>query len=180
MLQVFDDWLPIADVVREKALKAEYFDYEGQDGAIYKRVFPIVIPEVVEAIEAIYGPIDVHSMGFRLNYEGELPNQLVHSDLGWGTHAMVWYLSDGPSGTAFWKHSITNSVKYDDSLYSLVAPTVDLPEYWEIRMLVKQAFNRALFYEGSHYHSRFPFEAFGSTPEDGRLIMVAFFTPLKH
>ena len=37
-----------------------------------------------------------------------------------------------------------------------------------------------VIYDGSLFHSRWPFEAFGTGPQDGRLILVAFFTPKTH
>ena len=36
---------------------------------------------------------------------------------------------------------------------------------------------RAVIYESELFHSRYPFAAFGSGPEDGRLVAVAFFSP---
>lgn len=36
---------------------------------------------------------------------------------------------------------------------------------------------RLVIYESALFHSRWPFEAFGTDPESGRLIAVAFFTP---
>lgn len=48
---------------------------------------------------------------------------------------------------------------------------------WEQAALVPIRFNRAVVYESALFHSRYPFAAFGTGPEDGRLIAVAFFTP---
>ena len=44
-----------------------------------------------------------------------------------------------------------------------------------MRTLARLKFNRAVVYESALFHSRYPFAAFGSGPEDGRLIAVAFF-----
>jgi hypothetical protein len=48
---------------------------------------------------------------------------------------------------------------------------------WSIRKFVEMRYNRALIYESALFHSRYPFKAFGTSPKDGRLIVVAFFTP---
>jgi hypothetical protein len=47
---------------------------------------------------------------------------------------------------------------------------------WKLVDLIPLKFNRAAIYEGALFHSRFPLRAFGSTPEDGRLIGIAFFS----
>ena len=50
---------------------------------------------------------------------------------------------------------------------------------WKQDTFVAMKFNRALIYRSELFHSRYPFEAFGDSPENGRLIVVAFFTPEK-
>ena len=175
---VFDDY----EGVRGQALAAPFFDWEGPDGAIYKRIAHAHIPRLADLIEELYGPVVMLGMGIRLNYGGELPNQSIHSDVGWGTHAAVVYLCDGPGGTAFWKHTPTNATRlpaWDDDLRNIVAQDVDDGSKWEQVALAELKPNRAVFYESEVFHSRWPFEAFGDGAEDGRLILVAFFTPLE-
>lgn len=179
---VYDNFLPdnIAQHLRISGVNAEYVDWSGPDGQVYKRICIVDDLFMREAIERIYGPVDMLGMAYRLNYEGEAPNQSIHSDIGWGTHAMVLYLADGPSGTAFWRHrkSGKESLPVGDILtYIAVKDDWEDDSKWEITNVVDMQFNRALFYESKMFHSRYPFEAFGSTPEDGRLILVAFFTP---
>lgn len=124
-------------------------------------------------------------MGYRLNFAGELPNAAVHSDLGWGTHALVLYLSDPPMGanqcgTAFWRHNATGAHRIDPGDFDLLDEIqVDWNDEsaWTQRARVPMQFNRALIYESALFHSRYPFEAFGDNAETGRLIAVAFFTP---
>jgi hypothetical protein len=177
MLLVMDDMLLDPAAVREHALSQDFIDWEGPDGQVYKRVWLGEVPGLKDAIEEQMGECDWLGTGYRLNYVGEMPNQTIHSDLGWGTHACVLYLSDGDSGTAFWRHLATGSTEYHPDDYLSIIADVENPEAWEMRMMVSQRFNRGIIYESALFHSRFPFEGFGDSPENGRLIAVAFFTP---
>lgn len=179
-LKIIDDFLPDVASVRAHALASEFVDWKGYDGEVYKRVCLTDVPGLRERIEQAVGPVDMLGMGYRLNYDGELPNALIHSDLGWGTHALVLYLIDGPGGTAFWRHSVTGTDAVragDHDLLAKVQVDWDRPTAWEQRQVVSMKLGRAIVYESALYHSRYPFAAFGSTPEDGRLVAVAFFTP---
>jgi hypothetical protein len=180
---IFDDFLPDIDAVREHALHAPYIDWLAPDGEVYKRIWIGDVPGLLEAIEAKMGPVQMLGMGYRLNYAGELPNAAIHSDLGWGTHALVLYLCDGDGGTAFWKHRATGAETIyvgDVDLFEKVRNDWNDAAQWEQRSLVPLRLNRATIYESALFHSRYPFEAFGSTPEDGRLVAVAFFNLREH
>lgn len=180
MTLVFDDFLPDAVSVRQQALRAPFIDWTGPDGEVYKRVFLTDVPGLRAQLEARIGPVEMLGMGYRLNFAGELPNAAVHSDLGWGTHALVLYLCDGPGGTAFWRHRRTGAQRIDPgdwALFEQVRHDWNDESAWEQTAMVPIRFNRAVVYESALFHSRYPFAAFGTGPEDGRLIAVAFFTP---
>lgn len=178
---VLDGFLPDPDSVRHLGLSAVYEDWLGPDGAIYKRISRTNIPQVTELLDSIFGAVDILGMAFRLNYSGEPPNQSIHSDMGWGTHALVIFLTDGPSGTAFWQHTKTgrnNILPGEHDLLEQIKNDFENEDAWDQRAFVKMEYNRALIYSGDLFHSRYPFEAFGTTPDTGRLILVAFFTPI--
>jgi hypothetical protein len=131
-------------------------------------------------LEDLLGPCEMLGMAFRLNYDEELPNAAIHSDMGWGTHALVLYLCDGPGGTAFWTHKKTEARRIgegDTWLFEQVCNDWDDESAWTQNELVALKFNRALIYSSELFHSRWPFKAFGNSPETGRLIVVAFFNP---
>jgi hypothetical protein len=180
---VYDNFLPDADAVRHDALTSPYIDWPGHDGEVYKRICIKEIPGLREAVERRMGPVRMLGMAYRLNYRGELPNAAIHSDLGWGTHALVLYLTrdvDAHGGTAFWRHRVTGAARIDEgdtSLFEAVRGDWNNRAAWEQRGEVPMRFNRAVIYESAWFHSRYPFEAFGDCPENGRLIAVAFFTP---
>ena len=177
---IVDHMLPPG--VRVHALEARYIDWPGPDGEVYKRVALCEVPGLQAAIERQLGPVEMLGMGYRLNYGGELPNAAIHSDLGWGTHAAVVYLSEGPGGTAFWRHKATGAeaIDWDDAeLLAQVQPDWDDASKWDQIGLAEMRVGRGVIYESARFHSRWPFAASGDSPETGRLIAVAFFTPVQ-
>ncbi len=177
--QLIENFLPDVDIIRQHALSSKFIDWEGPDGQLYKRVCITEVPGLHNAIERAVGPVDVLGMGYRLNYAGELPNQSIHSDVGWGTHALVLYLGDGESGTGFWRHRATGAsrlVDGDIELLQKIENDWGKPDRWTLHNFVGMRKNRAIIYSSELFHSRWPFEAFGDSPETGRLIAVAFFS----
>lgn len=181
-LRVYDEFLSNPHSIRSRGLRAKYGNYLGKDGEMYKRVSNETIPEVVDALQTAMGrPIELLGMGYRLNYAGELPNHAIHSDLGWGTYAAVVYLSSPPdeqfSGTAFWQHHTgwDRVKKGEETVLIDVINDWDKVEAWEQTAFVASKFNRAAIYRSELFHSRWPFAAYGNSPDDGRLIVVAFF-----
>lgn len=179
-MKVVDGFLPQPDKVRAHALACPFEDWPGFDGQVYKRVWIGEVPGLIDRLVQEVGPLELLGMGYRLNYAGELPNQAVHTDLGWGTHALVLYLCDGEGGTAFWRHKRTGATEMrpgDFDLAHAIGSDWDDAGAWEQVGLCPLAFNRAVIYPSHLFHSRWPFAAFGDSPETGRLIAVAFFTP---
>jgi GNAT superfamily N-acetyltransferase len=93
---------------------------------------------------------------------------------------MVLYLQGDQTGTAFWRHRETGATQIregDQELLQKVEGDWDNPEAWEQVAHVNARPGRAIFYSSATFHSRWPFAAAGTGPGDGRLIVVAFFTP---
>lgn len=177
---IVDDAPLDAKALREAGLCAPYEDWRGPDGEIYKRVCLAEIPGLQAAIEAEIGPVEMLGMGYRLNFNHELPNAAIHSDMGWGTHAAVLYLSEGEGGTAFWRHKATGAERIepgDMGLFEQVRHDWDDASKWDQVGLAEMKLGRLLIYESALFHSRWPFEAFGTDYDSGRLVGVAFFTP---
>lgn len=179
---IVDDAIPDPLAARELALSAQYIDYQASDGEIYKRVSFAEVPGFREAIEAKLGPVNMLMMGYRLNYSGERPNAAIHSDLGFGTHAAVLYLSEGEGGTAFWRHKATGESRIepgDLELLGKIEGHWDDESRWVQIGLCEMKLGRMVIYESAQFHSRWPFGAFGEDARSGRLVAVSFFTPLE-
>lgn len=177
---VIDDFLDNPLSVREHARLSEFYNWQGPDGQIYKRVSICKVPGVQAKLFEIFGPYEMLGQAYRLNYSNECPNQSIHSDMGWGTHALVLYLCEGPGGTAFWQHRETGERRItsnDVELYEKIKDDWEDASKWNYYYLADLKFNRAVIYSSELFHSRYPFEAFGEHAGNGRLIAVAFFTP---
>lgn len=182
-LLVVDSFLDQPDEIRQQGIEAKYVDWAGQDGETYKRVAPVDIPDVANKLSFIMGrPVTIDGMAFRLNYAGELPNNEIHADLGWGKYAAVVYLSEPPegveSGTAFWQHHTgAERIRSGElTTFALVQHDWNDQTKWEQTRWVSAKYNSAIIYKSELFHSRWPFEAFGDSPETGRLIIVVFFS----
>lgn len=184
-LWAVEDFLSNPEAVRDAALRATWQNWKSEtDGQVYKRVAEYNSPALADRIKIEMGrPVSIVKMGFRLNFADEPPNTLIHSDGdGWGNYAMVLSLTkDIPAGngTAFWRHIATGKDRLRVTDYDAlmqVVPEWDDPSKFERWHVEEAKFNKAVFYRSELLHSRWPFEAFGSTPEDGRLTLVAFFT----
>lgn len=178
---IYDNLIPNPARLRRLGLGAAYEDFAAPDGETYRRVARQEVPGLQAAIEQVMGPVDMLGMGYRLNFNGEMPNTAIHSDLGWGTHAAVLYLSDGPGGgTALWRHRATGVERIDmgdEELLQQIKGDWSKPDRWEQTALAPMRLGRLVIYESALFHSRWPFEAFGDGAATGRLIAVAFFTP---
>lgn len=177
-IYVLDDFHPYPKELRAHALDQEYEDWLGPDGEVYRRVWVGEIPGLRMLLEQAFGKIEMLGMAYRLNFNRELPNAAIHSDLGWGSHALVLYLSEGEGGTAFWEHKATGAhriEKEDYWLFEKVCHDWNDIDKWKQHCLVEMKMNRAVIYESALFHSRYPFEAFGTDETSGRLIVVAFF-----
>lgn len=180
-MRIVDNFLPNPARVRRMALASTFIDWPAPDGEVYKRICITDVPGLRERIEMEMGePVNLLGMAYRLNYNDEPPNAAIHSDIGWGTHALVLYLCDGEGGTAFWRHKDTGTERIEPGDLALLAQVQDDwndAAQWERVDLCALKFNRAVIYESAVYHSRYPFQAFGDSPATGRLTAVAFFTP---
>ena len=175
---VIDDFFPNFERVRNHAILSEFYDWQAPDGEIYKRISMLHVPDMLDTLTNNVGGVQIQLSGYRLNYEGEPPNQSIHADLGVSSHVIVVYLNDGESGTAFWEHTETKATEInfgDVELFEQIKDDFEKSEAWTQILVVPAKKNRAVIYRSNLFHSRYPFEAFGSTPEDGRLIATAFF-----
>lgn len=186
-----DDFLPNAGDVRDKAISGEFRTNDGPDGAKYTGTQMIEVPELVNRIGEVLGRKIVSRLsGFRLNLKGELPHSWVHSDDICSRYASVLYLNTPAQcygGTAFWKH---RGLKIDslptperlaeckieaDGFYQAMTRDWKNLDCWEQVGFVGMKFNRFITYPTSMFHSRYPFEGYGSGPADGRLVWVCFY-----
>jgi hypothetical protein len=155
-------------------------------------VYPV--PQWQARIEAVVGYQIVPRLScFRLNLAGELPHSWVHSDDICAEYASVLYLNlpeQCAGGTAFWTHA--GGMSRLLSAAELRACDIEESSYhawmttewknlsrWQQSGFVPMQFGRFITYRTSYFHSRYPFEGFGKTAADGRLIWVCFYDRKK-
>lgn len=170
---------------------ADYSDRRGPDGEVYKRValMPASLfeAEISKAVGFAIRP--TYSIA-RLNFAGENPNNAIHADSGYDEFAAIVYLTHPQccsGGTAFWRHKILDMAELPSEkelrargrnpkqVMKRLSADWNKVEAWEQIALAQMEFNRAIFFKCKAFHSRFPFEAFGDSPLNGRLVFVSFF-----
>jgi Family of unknown function (DUF6445) len=187
----FDDFAPDAEFVRGAVTRGGFSTETGPDGARYTGISLYLVSQWFERIAELVGrPITPRLSCFRLNLAGELPHSWVHSDDICAKFASVLYLNPPEQclgGTAFWKHKtrgidrlppkaeLTARGEDADAFYRTMDREWKELQHWEQIGLVPMQFNRFITYPTCLFHSRYPFEAFGSGPKDGRLIWICFY-----
>lgn len=187
----FDNFAPDALAVRNAVIAKGFSAEKGPDGALYTGISQYPVPHWFDRLsELMEAKIEPKLSCFRLNLAGELPHSWVHSDDICAKFASVLYLNlpeQCQGGTAFWKHEALGMDRLlsDEELREkgidylafhrfMTREWKDLT-FWKQHGFVPMKFNRFITYPTCYFHSRYPFEAFGSGPEDGRLIWVCFY-----
>lgn len=158
-------------------------NYDGMvnpaDGVFYPGV-TIDIPQNIK--EEV-----LRKMGFssgtiflRLTLEGfDVPHQ-AHNDALMGRIGMILYLNrtaHAGGGTSFVRH-VDEGMEDGPTTVEQEAiwkRDTNIPDKWEITGMAEMKPNRALIFKTEQMHRAEPPNAFGKTPQDGRLVMVGFF-----
>ncbi len=194
---VVDDFCQDAEVVRQSCLAAGVGTWRPNKGEVGSSVYDgmgfwgqhaTMLRSLAYTVGSMIVP---NSMFFRITNEGT-EKAYIHSDREAGAHTCVVYLSeheDGSSGTAFFRHKPTGLVEmpsfeemkelgiFDELKEDMVSRD---PNKWEQTDLVEGKYNRALIFDAPLFHSRYPVEGIGITPEDGRLVWVTHFYKLNN
>ena len=179
----FDGFAPDAGEVRDAVIRGQFETVDYIDGAQYSGVSRYPVEGWTDCLAERLGKKIVPRIScFRLNLKGELPHSWVHSDGIAAGYAVVLYLNQPEQctgGTAFWRHKelkIDRLPKADENgLYKRIEQDWKNLDLWEQTSMVKMEWNRLITYPTALFHSRFPFEGFGTGPEDGRLIWICFY-----
>jgi Family of unknown function (DUF6445) len=184
---IADNFAPDLAAVRKAVIDGPFVTREGPDGGTYTGISTYPVDHWFERVSHIAGcKITPKLSCFRLNLKGELPHSWVHSDEICADFASVLYLNlpdQCKGGTAFWKHvpSGMGRLLFNQTPEFYAQMTKDWKDLslWRQTSLVPMRWNRFVTYPTSWFHSRWPHEAFGSSPEDGRLIWICFYDRTK-
>lgn len=191
---IVDNFLDDPQAYRDMALALPYYTVKGQaDGGEYKNISVRPTTEHKEKIEAAIGKkIDQDYSFCRFAIYGTLLNAMYHADSGISNYACVVYLNTPDqipegSGTAFYQHTglkmlevpsedeVRAKGKSPKRVMKILEDSWNDPNRWKEVERVPMAWNRAIFFKTTRFHSRLPIDAFGNTIQDGRLIFVSFF-----
>lgn len=194
VIAVFDNFHPDPEALRAAVIASEFKTEIGPDGAPYSGISKYEDKTIFELLAiAVQCPVIPRIAVWRLNLKGELPHNFVHADDICAKYAAVFYLNTPEqcaahyTGTAFWKHAglEIEHMPSDEQIQEHTPSIADFKKWmehewqteksWEMTGFVRAAFNRLVIYPTSKFHSRYPFEAFGSDKTDGRLILAVFF-----
>jgi hypothetical protein len=139
---------------------------------------------------AVGGVVVPNTMYFRVTNVG-MERAYIHSDRETGNHTCVAYLTEHEeeSGTAFFMHKRTGlrempSLQEMQEMGVLDELKADMvsrdPDKWVQTDYVRGALNRALIFRAPLFHSRFPLEGIGTSPDTGRLVWVSHFFKMNH
>jgi hypothetical protein len=190
-VRIFDGFAPDAAAVRDAVIAGGFNTQIGPDGAPYTGISRYAVPHWFDLISVAVGaPIVPRLSCFRVSLAGEVSPVWVHSDDICAQYASVLYLNPPEQcagGTAFWRHRVhgyerlfgpdelaERGIEYGAYHEWMMAEWRRLHP-WTQAGLVPMQFNRFITYPTSYFHSRYPFEGFGASPGDGRMIWVCFF-----
>lgn len=164
-------------------------DYNGCINEADKVFYPGVsldIPnnvrhEVQEKIENIEGhKINVNALFLRMSVEGVKAPHQAHTDTIMGDKSFMLYLNkeeDCQGGTSLVQHEsglyrepcCESSVQVWKSDHSN-------KDKWSVTDICEMKENKACIFDAQLMHRAEPVNGFGSTPEDGRLVLTVFFS----
>lgn len=187
----FENFAPDAERVRQAVIRGGFGTQRGPDGANYTGISMYPVEHWYKRIEELIGCAIIPRLScFRLNLQGELPHSWVHSDDICAKFATVLYLNEPKQcqgGTAFWKHealgidrlpskqSLTDKGFDAEEFYARMEKQWKELKHWKQVGFIQMQWNKFITYPTCLFHSRFPFEGFGKSPEDGRLIWICFY-----
>lgn len=190
-VQELDDFLPDPLAYRAEAVQEKFYDIRGPDGELYKNINVRPSHEFDALISERLGrPAKAGYSLLRVNFDGEMPNNAVHSDNSYDQFAAVLYLNPPEQckgGTAFWRYKkygwthwptdeqVRRTCRKSSKVMRELHESYNNLDAWEQVHLAEMKFNRMILYPTTAFHSRWPWAAWGKTMNDARLIWVSFF-----
>ena len=187
---IIDDFYKDPEEFREWALQQEFLD-EGNYPGIRTRGMQ-QNEHWADYIEEITG-IDIcrnswHNMSQNgaIQCIGAGATTWIHADISNEWSGVVYLNPDPPpmSGTSFYRHRKTGSVKYGDSNFGLEDSRIlnhngegkdPHLNNWEVTDVVENKFNRLILFRAGLWHCQTNFTFFGNDVNDSRLTQTFFF-----
>jgi hypothetical protein len=190
-LLVKDQFIDDVGALRRDVLSKGFGEVTGTAGETYKGIQMRDPEEFRDQIEALVGfPIEVRYCLARVSYAGEKPASGIHPDLDYGEFAAIVYLTPTGaqgSGTAFFRHKqfqisalpdkqwLEDKGITEQAFIEQIVRDGEQPSLWDPIGFVGAVPGRFVTYPTKNFHARWPFVAYGETPETARMIIVIFY-----
>lgn len=182
---VIDDFLPGFVELRDYLVESSDFGgAEGPDGVVYPDIctdIPQVFKDDIQAMldQIATGNAEITQFFARKSSEGvDAPHQ-VHSDLEWADWTLIVYmnkLEDCIGGTSFLRHQLGFSTHpINQKQVDIWREDTNNPDKWSVYDVCEMVPNRAVIFPAKMLHRAEPLGGFGTTNEDSRIVLTAFF-----
>lgn len=183
---VLDEFIDDFPRERVSADLATYGDYTNPwDGVVYPGINAAVpehlADEIVGKVEAVMGfRIVPRAIFTRLSLKGSQPPHQAHTDASMGQYSLMLYLNRAEhcsGGTSLLRNRETGEERNPVDAYGEQVWKRDTnnPVAWEKTLTCGMKPNRAFIFSADLYHRAEPIGGFGTTPQDGRLVLTMFF-----
>lgn len=180
---VVDNFIPDFNVVKEVIKDVKYGDHEFM-GKNYTGWGSVTLPLKMLIEKKLGFPVAVYQSHLRMGRMDTPLTHYIHADNAGAEFGLVYYLSvpDCRTGTAFWRHKELGLQACpddcDDELFSRLDADIRDPSLWEMTGFVDAKENRALFFDSSMFHSRWPEVIPVAVGDKPRLVSTTFFNRL--
>lgn len=191
---VIDNFCHDPEKVRQSALAAGLGTWLPNKGEVGSSIYEgmgfwgdhsLMVSALMRAMGGVVVP---NSMFFRSTNVG-MEKAYIHSDRESGNHTCVAYLTEHGdySGTAFYMHKRTGlkmmpsfAEMHDQGILDELKQDMVSrdPDKWVQLDYVRGEYNRALIFQAPLFHSRYPTDGIGISPESGRMVWVSHFYKL--
>lgn len=182
---IIDDFFEDGREVRDEALKLSYEGVTSPfDGVFYPnislKVPGPILDEMLNKLSTIIEPVKRSTNFIRLSTEGTMAPHQAHTDKIMGKYTALIYLNEifpKDSGTTILEHSsgLMASHPKTKTEEEIWARDTNDSQMWKIVGNCPMKFNRLFVIDSELFHRSEPVGGFGSTIEDGRLVLISFF-----
>jgi len=183
-----DDAFPEVDRIRDCALRMPLGPMVGPDGVTYENM-GFDVPDwlggaLYTKIYQLVGPVTPYVTFFRLSTAATKTPHWAHTDSKLCDAMALLYLSEAPpaySGTAIVEHLTTGLDRHPETDEEFAVWHRDHSRYdaWRVVEFAQMKYNRLVLIPAYLLHAAMPPNGFGSTVEDGRLVLITFFKELR-
>lgn len=183
-IKVIDNFIPNFDAVKPLLDGVEFGDhiYKGKNYTGFGKV-TLPIKKLIE--EEMGFMVQFKQSHVRVGRSNTPLTHYIHSDSCDAQYACVLYFNEPAcdTGTMFWEHKSTGLDRMeqpvDSDLFEMLSKHISDEAYWNKMEYVKAKANRAVIFDSSLFHSRYP-QALpiedGQTP---RLVSTIFFDKIE-